>query len=484
MPDAPSQQPPHPTVPSQQPPPAQQPALDTLASLQSQLSETQSTLSAHVEKVRALERLSDLGGLAKEHESIKREVSMLRNMMGKGGEMGRDEDGGSDGEDDETRSIATVTPGDDEDARDEPECERPDEEMEDHHRSILGRPRTPEPTMGNMHNFRDEDEDEARGIHDPDLLAPTSSSAPIIAPTPPSPPRNDASEALANRLATLADQLENALAVSRSLQAQQSAAQNTIQLLEAKVVALEDLVHKANTPSSQPPPLETPMPHQPTMSSPTLELLTEWQHGVEKQWSGVREEWVQERVRLDRAREEWEGRVRKVEVNLTTVEEDVKTIRSVGPGNGVAPFAGLVTPPSPRSLSADSTKPRRRKSRSRSGSRRSRSPGRALAAATPAGEVTKYNTNGNGNAPHHARYSDSRSGSNHSSSSDDADRELGGKGDASTGALPLPGGSALSAIRQNGDPAASTVDQRHRPGLHHVVSSLLARGNAPGLVFI
>ena len=152
MPDAPFQQPPHPTVPSQQPPPAQQPGLDTLASFQSQLSETQSTLSAHVEKVRALERLSDLGGLAKEHESIKREVSMLRNMMGKGGDMGRDEDGGSDGEDDETRSIATVTPGEDEDAHDEPECERPDEEMEDHHRSI---PRTPEPTMGNMHNFRD-----------------------------------------------------------------------------------------------------------------------------------------------------------------------------------------------------------------------------------------------------------------------------------------------------------------------------------------
>ena len=411
---------------------------------------------------------------------------MLRSMIDKGREVGREEEGGSDGDgdEDETRSIATVTPGEEDDAHEEREREREREEreeMEERRQSLIGRPRTPEPTMGNMHSFRDDDEDEARGVHDPDLLAPSPSSTAVITPPLPSPPRHDASEELASRLATLTDQLENALAVSRSLQAQQSAAQNTIQLLEAKVVALEDLVHKANTP---PPPLPvevSPQPH-PATPSPTLELLTEWQHGVEKQWSGVREEWTQERARLDRAREEWEGRVRKMEVGLTSVEEDIKAMRSSASSNAIAPFAGLVTPPSPRSLSADSTKPRRRKSRSRSGGRRSRSPGPVLAAAPVATGVAVRNTNGIINA-HHGKGSDSGSGSTHSSL-DDADQDLARTRDGNTDAngLLLPGGPALSVVRQKGDSATSAVDQRQRTG--HVVSGFHVRGVALVLVFI
>ena len=443
-----------------------------------------------MDKIRALERLSELGGLAKEHEAIKREVTMLRSMMDKGRENGRDDEGGSDGDDDETRSIATVTPGEEEDSHEEREREREREEreeMEERRQGLLGRPRTPEPTMGNMHGFRDDDDEEARGVHDPDLLAPSPSPAPIITPPPPSSSRNESSEALASRLATLADQLENALALSRSLQAQQSAAQTTIQLLEAKVVALEDLVHKANTPSA-PPPVEDPPQPQPAAPSPTLELLTEWQYGVEKQWSGVREEWAQERVRLDRAREEWEGRVRKMEVNVTTVEEDIKAMRSTGTGNAVAPFAGLVTPPSPRSLSADSTKPRRRKSRSRSAGRRSRSPGPISGTSPAAGEMGLRNTDGIVNGivnGRDAKGSDSGSGSTHSSL-DDADQDLrrNGEAKAGEGGLSSPEGPALSVMRQNGESATSSVDQRQRAGNQHVVSGLAVRGVALLLVLV
>ena len=107
MPDGSSHQPSHATVPSYQPCPT--PALKTLASLQAQLSEFQSTLTAHVEKIRALEK-----GLANKADSAKSmrrsstsEVRMLRNMISKGREAEREEDGRSEGDEDETRSMAT-----------------------------------------------------------------------------------------------------------------------------------------------------------------------------------------------------------------------------------------------------------------------------------------------------------------------------------------------------------------------------------------
>ena len=132
----------------------------------------------------------------------------------------------------------------------------------------------------NMHGFREEDDEDARGgVRDPDLRSPTTaSSPPAVRPSSPplSPQQN--SDDLETRLTTLADQLENVLAVSRSLQVQQCAVQATLQLLEAKVVALEDLVRKTNAaPSSTSPSTSpiTPPPAdaQPSTSSLILELL-------------------------------------------------------------------------------------------------------------------------------------------------------------------------------------------------------------------
>ena len=60
-----------------------------------------------------------------------------------------------------------VIAGDDGDAREEHEREREsteEEDMEECHQGLLSRPRTPEPTMGmNMHDFHDEDDEDARG---------------------------------------------------------------------------------------------------------------------------------------------------------------------------------------------------------------------------------------------------------------------------------------------------------------------------------
>jgi hypothetical protein len=91
----------------------------------------------------------------------------------------------------------------------------------------------------------------------------------------------------------------------------------------------------------------------------------------EGQWSSVREEWASERERLASAREEWEVKAKVVESSLGSATAKVDTgLASLallqhqnGLGNGdVTVFhgtsSGLVTPPSPRSLSADLNRPR------------------------------------------------------------------------------------------------------------------------------
>ena len=96
-------------------------------------------------------------------------------------------------------------------------------------------------------------------------------------------------------------------------------------------------------------------------------MLNEWKKTVEGQWTSVREEWASERERLASAREEWEAKAKTVESTLGSVTAKVDaSIASLafakhqhGMGNGDAKVfhgtsGGLVTFPSPQSLSADS----------------------------------------------------------------------------------------------------------------------------------
>jgi hypothetical protein len=112
------------------------------------------------------------------------------------------------------------------------------------------------------------------------------------------------------------------------------------------------------------------------------DMINEWKKSVEGKWSSVQEEWNTERDRLKRARDEWEARAKNVEEGLMSrVESSLTTFHMQSRPtflNGSVKFLehgpGLVTPPSPRSLSSDSMRPRSRKKRSGSTRGRSKSP--------------------------------------------------------------------------------------------------------------
>ncbi|KAI0254610.1 hypothetical protein BJV78DRAFT_1338898 [Lactifluus subvellereus] len=342
-----------------------------LSELQAQLQETQVSLASHVDKIRSLD------SILAEHEVVKREVTSLRELLEeekrefeqiRGGRHRAEprrqhiEHGYGDlpSDDDDARSIATVTAHELERVEEEDEQLAVEEEERGHRRDELTRPRTPEPTGLGM----DDEDDKAR----------SRSRSPAPQSAPPS------SEDINLRLAALSNQLESALELSRTLQAQHVAAQNTISFLEAKVNTLESLVH---TSQAQ---VQSHVAEATQERASLTSLVNEWKKSVEGQWGGVQEEWAQERARLARARDEWESRVHavekglegtitKVDAGLTALEQQRLPFQHKQNGNA---RTGLVTPPSPhspRSLSSDSESggKSRRKKRSAASRGRSRS---------------------------------------------------------------------------------------------------------------
>ncbi|CAE6458980.1 unnamed protein product [Rhizoctonia solani] len=193
-------------------PPVRQPTSDSdVSAMQTQLRETQSSLQAHVDKIRALDRLVE------EHEAIKREVGTMREMLTRTrspleeGDLG--EHGGNmldsqqDFDDDsDARSVCTIVP-----------------EEEEHAARSVGRPKTPEP-MAML--------DDAR--HPPsltDAIRTAEQNALHAA---------EQNAILSERLEALTAQLEQAIALSQGLQTHAERASTTIAALEAKVVALEE----------------------------------------------------------------------------------------------------------------------------------------------------------------------------------------------------------------------------------------------------
>jgi len=343
-----------------------------LSELQAQLQETQVSLASHVDKIRSLD------SLLAEHEVVKREVTSLRELMEeerreldqiRGGrrfaeprlQHTEDEDGDLPSDDDDAHSIATVTSHELERVEEEDEEQLESEEEEQRHRrDELTRPRTPEPTGLGMDDEDDKARSRSRSPSPPLLIA--SQSVPPL-PT----------EDINHRLDTLSNQLESALELSRTLQVQHAAAQNTISFLEAKVNTLESLVHASQAQA------QTHVAEATQERASLSALVNEWKKGVEGQWGGVQEEWAQERARLARAREEWESRVHavekglegtiaKVDAGLTALEQQRLPFQHKQNGSA---RSGLVTPPSPRSLSSDSGSggKSRRKKRSRGRSR-------------------------------------------------------------------------------------------------------------------
>ncbi|PCH39624.1 hypothetical protein WOLCODRAFT_110944 [Wolfiporia cocos MD-104 SS10] len=387
-----------------------------LNELQAQLRETQLSLAGHVDKIRALE------GMLAEHDAIKREVGAMRELMEErkremealrphssspphrrrahrpADDDAHDEQYSSD--EDDARSISTVVAHALErvDEEDEDQLAAEDEERR-RRRDELGRPRTPEPTgMG----IDDDEQEHAHRRADPEMRSRSPSPPPAPAPVAAIP------DELTERLASLSRQLETALETSRLLEAQHTSAQSTIALLESKVSALESLVQdtqslvqtQAETTQQLVESVRNAPPPQPSLEEERArdresitEMISEWKKSVEGRWSGVQEEWNDERERLRRAREEWESRMRAVEDGVgsavSKLESGLVTLASFQaqhPPNGSARVSGgLVTPPSPRSLSADSTRPRQKRKRASTsrGRTRSRSSSKGAPSDTP-----------------------------------------------------------------------------------------------------
>ena len=393
-----------PVLPPQQPQPTESSDANqrssvtnsALSELQAQLQETQVSLNSHFDKIRSLD------SLLAEHEVIKREVSSLRELLEeekrelehvRGGrrqavphlrQHPEDEDGDLQSDDDDVQSIATVTTHELERVEEEDEEQMAEEEERGHRRDEFTRPRTPEPTGLGM----DDEDDKARSqSRSPSPPPPTTSQG-----APPS------SEDVNMRLATLSSQLESALELSRSLQAQHTTAMGTISFLEAKVNALESSVHTSQAQA------QSHVAEASQERASLTSLVNEWKRGVEGQWGGVQEEWAQERARLARARDEWElrvhavekgleGTIAKVDAGLTTLEQE----RPPPPHkqNGSA-HVGLVTPPSPRSLSSDSDSPSKSRRKKRSAASRGRS--RSKDGSTSSSEAANLDGDGSSSA--------------------------------------------------------------------------------------
>ncbi|KAG6888165.1 hypothetical protein C0995_010176 [Termitomyces sp. Mi166 len=276
-----------------------------------------------------------------------------------------------------------------------------DEEERRRRNDELGRPRTPEPT--NL------------GLRNGDVFTshiPTSKLATVPRRSSPSPLSKVAASSPGSdeALERVLQQLGSLLTLTSSLEAQHAAAQSTISALESKVEALEATVKATQEAAAAaaaqaqvqtetlPPAAPVPLPAPVAEERESLTtMVMEWRKNMEGQWSSVREDWDRERERLNQAREQLEGRVRSMDSGfeklgataaaLMAQQEQIEHQRQEQllaleqkqhtPVNGDAKsHIGLVTPPSPRSLSSDSNRSRRkpRKGRSRQRSR-SASPG-------------------------------------------------------------------------------------------------------------
>ncbi|EMD31989.1 hypothetical protein CERSUDRAFT_144523 [Gelatoporia subvermispora B] len=541
-----------PQQPEPEPHPAPAESASVLAELQAQLRETQLSLASHVEKIRALE------GLLAEHDAIKREVSSMRELME---ERKRDMEilrrhSGSPAampppsredfdphseelhdsfisDDDDARSVATVVPHElervDEEDEEQLAAEAEEEDQRRQRRDELERerPKTPEPTGIGM--SEDDDEHEAESAEEAhgqqgtmSHLRPRSPSPPpygsAVAPQPSS-VTDSVRDDLHERLTMLSQQLESALELSRSLDSERTSAQSTIASLEAKVSALETLVqstqvqvqtqaeaaqHAVEVAEAAREAAQhargattTEQAHAKERESLT-EMLNEWKKAVEGRWSGVQEEWSEERERLRRAKEEWEARVRVVEESfgraVSKVESGLSTLSTLQAaqqhqpnGNAKIHGGGLVTPPSPRSLSADSTRPRQRKKRSSSSRGRSRTRSRSPG---PPPEKHDAGHEGNGSSASYAGSHVERRVPWAADGSDDSDFEthsagaLPPKSDspesraAHASAFPTPEPSVLNQpLSHRETPAAAVASQaadpvKDMPQVNHVSTAV------------
>ena len=318
--------------------------------------QTQSALATHADKVKTLE------SVITEHEHVKHELVLMRELMDQrkveietlighsrlqinGDHEKNIHDTDSDAEEDR-RSILTTIPEDADSGRtsaisdySRDERDRYEDEEDRARSEALGRPRTPEPHGMGMGEDDDEEVDAnhrlTRQFNSSTLMSPASkfndqryglslqsgSNLAMDVPRPTAEELHSQNAFLSTRLETLAQQLDTALNLSRTLHGQAEAAQHNIELLEAKVRSLEAYVETTKSQQAQ------QLKENETVNNAEVEngtalskqqlVLTEvwesWRQRIEGQWRTEREEWDAERSRLQEAVRDWEARVAHIE---------------------------------------------------------------------------------------------------------------------------------------------------------------------------
>lgn len=259
----------------------------SIAALQTQLNETQSSLATHVG------RIKDLEARLAEQEGVKREVGSLREMMedsrremdlllqGRNHSIARG--GKSDGRESPVASML-----EEEEEREEEEEEEAHDDENDDTRSVASNdtivPAQQRPRMNGYSS----------------LASPSSSTQPLPRKKSQHESKITAREAqqmraqnaqLAARLEALATSLDESLALSASLRSQHSSASTTILALEARVIGLERAVEgKAG------------------VEQQVEEKWNGWKAVVEEGWKRERQGWETERERLLDVVRDWEAR--------------------------------------------------------------------------------------------------------------------------------------------------------------------------------
>ncbi|KAJ3493236.1 hypothetical protein NLJ89_g11067 [Agrocybe chaxingu] len=126
------------------------------------------------------------------------------------------------------------------------------------------------------------------------------------------------------QLSKLSQQVGAVVALTTSLEAQHSKAQNVIKELEDRVGMLEGLLKEARGAKDSEP--VEPEPSEDTKHTSLVSMITEWKKSVEGQWTAVQEEWTSERERLAKAREEWETKANTVDSGLEHIDSGVEKI--------------------------------------------------------------------------------------------------------------------------------------------------------------
>jgi hypothetical protein len=320
--------------------------------------QTQSALANHADKVKTLE------SVIAEHEHVKHELTLMRELMDQrkvemetlvghsqlrvnGDHDNNIHDTEHDAEEDR-RSILTALPEDAEPGRvsaihsnySRDDRDRYEEEEDRARSEAISRPRTPEPHGMGIGEDDDEEADAshrlARRFNSSTLMSPTSnfddqryalslqpsSNLAIDVPTTTAEELHSQNAILSTRLETLAQQLDTALNLSRTLHSQAEAAQHNIELLEVKVKSLEAFVENTKSQQAQQEKEKDAAVNRvgaesgaalPKQQLVLTEVWESWRQRVEGQWRTEREEWDAERLRLQEAVRDWEARVAEIE---------------------------------------------------------------------------------------------------------------------------------------------------------------------------